>query len=101
MPSGDLIEFKNEDISNIASITRTQQTDFDNVWETTRARLGNLVSQALDALTGSSLDERTVEYHQKTVQYSGDMGNQHNAMVNIGNISVDTNQQMSRVIRGA
>ncbi|GAA3283514.1 MULTISPECIES: hypothetical protein [Dactylosporangium] len=94
------IEFKNEDIANIANITGNSQADWDRIWEGVRTRLNGVVSEALDALTGSSLDERSAQYHAKTQQYTADLNQQKVAVHNIGNISVDTNQQMSRVIAG-
>jgi hypothetical protein len=66
-----------------------------------RSRLSGVVSEALDALTGSSLEERTTLYHQRTQQYTADLNSQHLAVRNIGTISADTNAQMSRVIAGS
>ncbi|RSM79369.1 hypothetical protein DMH04_31960 [Kibdelosporangium aridum] len=94
------IEFKNEDIARIAQATQGSQQEWDRVWEGVRSKLSATVSEALDALTGSSLEERSSQYHQKTQQYTGQLQSQMNAVRNVGNIAVDTNQQMSRVIRG-
>jgi len=100
MVSDSYIEFKNEDIGNIASTTRTSQTEWDEVWNTAKARLGSVVSDALDALTGSSLEDRSLQYHQRSQQYTSDIQLQHVAMTNIGNISAETNSNMARVIAG-
>ena len=97
---GSYIEFNNEDIANIAHITQNSQADWDRIWEEVRTRLSGVVSEALDALTGTSLDDRTTRYHQRTQQYTADLNSQHNAVRNVGTISADTNVQMSRVIAG-
>jgi hypothetical protein len=99
--SGDgYIEFKNEDIANISQVTQGSQADWDRIWNDVRTRLSGVVSAALDALTGSSLEDRTTRYHQRTQQYTADLNSQHLAVRNIGTISADTNVQMSRVIAG-
>ncbi|MCE7001602.1 hypothetical protein LWC34_01905 [Kibdelosporangium philippinense] len=94
------IEFKDGDIARIAQATQGSQQEWDRVWEGVRGKLTATVSEALDALTGSSLEERSTQYHQKTQQYTAQLQSQMNAVRNVGNIAVDTNQQMSRVIRG-
>jgi preprotein translocase subunit SecD len=98
--NGSYIEFKNEEIGNIASTTRTSQGEWDDLWESTKAQLGSVVSEALDALTGSSLEDRSLRYHQKSQQYTSDINLQHVAMTNIGNISSETNTSMARTIAG-
>lgn len=100
--SGDgYLEFRNEDIGNIAQITQNSQGDWDRIWEDVRARLSGVVSEALDALTGASLEDRTARYHQRTQQYTADLNSQHLAVRNVGTIAADTNVQMSRVIAGS
>jgi hypothetical protein len=96
----DYIEFKNEGISDIANITRNSQTEWDGVWQTAKGELDRLIGDALDTFTGSSLEERSAQYHQKSTAYTGDVNLQHVAMTNIGNISVDTNTSMARTIAG-
>jgi hypothetical protein len=99
--SGDgYIEFRNEDIASIAQITQNSQGDWDRIWEGVRTRLSGVVSEALDGLTGASLEDRTTRYHQRTTQYTADLNSQHVAVRNVGSISADTNVQMSRVISG-
>ncbi|WP_433062461.1 hypothetical protein [Dactylosporangium sp. CS-033363] len=100
MSGSGYIEFKNEDISTIANVTRNSQADWDRIWEGVRGKLTGVVSEALDALTGASLEDRTARYHQRTAQYTADLNSQHLAVNNVGSISADTNQQMSRVIAG-
>lgn len=100
MVNGSYIEFKNEDIGNIASTTRTSQSEWDDLWNSVKTRLGSVVSEALDALTGSSLEDRSARYHQRTQQYTSDMNLQHVAMTNIQNISAETNTSMARTIAG-
>jgi hypothetical protein len=94
------IQFNNEEIGSIAQITLNSQSDWDRIWEGVRTRLSGVVSEALDALTGSSLEDRSAQYHQRTQQYTADLNSQHLAVRNIGTISADTNVQMSRVIAG-
>jgi preprotein translocase subunit SecD len=100
MGNSNYIEFKNEDIGNIASTTRTSQSEWDDLWTTVKTQLGTVVSDALDALTGSSLEDRSARYHQRSQQYTSDINLQHVAMTNIQNISAETNTSMSRVIAG-
>jgi hypothetical protein len=100
MSGNGYIEFKNEDIVNIASVTKSSQADWDRIWEGVRSKLTGVVSEALDALTGSSLEDRTARYHQRTAQYTADLNSQQVAVNNVASISADTNQQMSRVIAG-
>jgi hypothetical protein len=100
MGSDGYIEFKNEDIANIAQVTQGSQADWDRIWNDVRTRLSGVVSEALDGLTGSSLEDRSTRYHQRTQQYTADMNSQHLAVRNVGTISADTNVQMSRVIAG-
>jgi hypothetical protein len=98
--SNGYIEFKNDEIVNIANATRNSQADWDRIWQGVRTRLSGVVSEALDALTGSSLEERSVQYHNRTTQYTTDLNQQQTAVTNIGSIATDTNQQMGRVIAG-
>ncbi|WP_433220627.1 hypothetical protein ACQP00_18350 [Dactylosporangium sp. CS-047395] len=100
MSGSGYIEFKNEDIATIASVTGNSQADWDRIWEGVRSKLTGVVSEALDALTGASLEDRTARYHQRTAQYTADLNSQKMAVHNVGSISSDTNQQMSRVIAG-
>jgi hypothetical protein len=100
MSDNGYIEFKNEDIVNIATVTKNSQADWDRIWEGVRGKLTGVVSEALDALTGASLEDRTTRYHQRTAQYTADLNSQQVAVNNVASISADTNQQMSRVIAG-
>ena len=100
MADGSYIEFRTEDISQIAQVTLNSQSQWDQIWEGVRSRLSGVVSEALDALTGASLDDRTQRYHQRTQLYTADLTGQHNAVRNVGDIATDTNQQMTRVIAG-
>jgi hypothetical protein len=100
MVNGDYIEFKNEGISDIATVTRNSQSQWDDVWNGVKSELQRLVGDALDTTTGGSLEARSAEYHQKSTAYTSDVNLQHLAMTNIGNISVDTNNSMARTIRG-
>jgi hypothetical protein len=96
----DYIEFNTDEIARVAQATQGSQADWDRIWDGVKTKLSRTVSEALDALTGSSLEERSAQYHQKTVQYTSQLQNQMKAVQNIGNIATDTNQQMSRVISG-
>ncbi|RZS43091.1 hypothetical protein EV193_10267 [Herbihabitans rhizosphaerae] len=96
----DYLEFKTGEIQQIASATRGHQAQWDQIWNTVRTRLGGVVSAALDAQTGSSLEERTVEYNQKTQQYNQQLLAQQNAVRNVGDIATETNHQMTRTISG-
>jgi hypothetical protein len=94
----DYIEFNTEEITRVASATRGHEAEWNRIWEGVRSRLSGVVSEALDAQTGASLDERSAEYHRRTVQYTADLQAQQNAVTNIGNIATDTNQNMIRTI---
>jgi hypothetical protein len=94
----DYIEFNTEDIARVASATKGHEAEWNRIWEGVRSKLSGVVSEALDAATGASLDERTAEYHRKTTQYTADLQAQQNAVTNIGNIAVDTNRNMIRTV---
>lgn len=96
----DYIEFNTEQIAQIATATRGHQSDWDAVWEGVRGKLSATVSEALDALTGSSLQDRTNEYHRKTEQYTAQLNSQQVAVGKVGDIATETNRNMSNVIRG-
>jgi len=96
----DYIEFRTEEIAQIAQATQGHQADWDRIWNDVKTRLTATVSEALDALTGSSLEDRSQEYARKTEQYTAQLMSQMTAVRNVGDIAVDTNQQMTRVIRG-
>lgn len=100
MSSSGYIEFQTGQIADIAQSTQGSQAEWDRVWNDVRSRLSNVVSQALDALTGSSLEDRNQRYHQRTQAYTADLTGQQVAVRSIGDIAVDTNQQMTRVIGG-
>lgn len=97
---GGLIEFRTGEISTIGSQTLSQQGEWDAVWDRCRSRISATASEALDTATGSSLEQRNQEYHRKSAQYSQNVGQQGQAVNQIGNIATETNQNMVNTIRG-
>lgn len=98
----DYIEFRTDDVSAIARATLGHEAEWDRIWNGVKTRLSSTVSEALDALTGSSLEERSALYHQRTQQYQTQLQTQAGAVDQVGRIATDGNQLMSRVIgRGA
>jgi hypothetical protein len=97
---GGLIEFQTGPIGDIGSQTMNQKAVWDGIWESTRARISATAAEALDAATGSSLDERGQEYHRKCTLYSQNVQQQGQAVNQIGSIATETNARMVSTIRG-
>jgi hypothetical protein len=98
--SDGLIEFQTGNIRDIGSTTMGQQAEWDSVWERCRSRISSTAAEALDQATGSSLEQRNQEYHQKSAAYAENVGQQGRAVNQIGDIATDTNQNMVRTISG-
>ena len=81
---GGLIEFQTGQIADIGSQTLNQKSQWDAIWESTRARISATASEALDVATGSSLQERNDEYHRKSALYSQNVQQQGQAVNQIG-----------------
>lgn len=96
----DYLEFNTQEIHNIAAATRGHQAQWDDIWNRLRGRLGSVVSQALDAQTGSSLEERNAQYHRKTEVYNQQLLSQQNAVRNVGDVATETNARMRNTIAG-
>jgi hypothetical protein len=97
---GGLIEFRTGEITTIGSQTLGQQSEWDAIWERCRSRISATASEALDNATGSSLAERSAEYHRRSAMYSQNVGAQGQAVNQIGSIATETNANMVRAIRG-
>ena len=97
---GGLIEFQTGPIADIGSQTLNQKAVWDGIWESTKARISATAAEALDAATGSSLEERGQEYHRKSVAYSQQVQQQGTAVNQIGGIATATNARMVSTIRG-
>ncbi|HWM58065.1 MAG TPA: hypothetical protein VNO83_09535 [Pseudonocardia sp.] len=97
---GGLIEFQTGPIADIGSRTLNQKAVWDGIWESTKARISATAAEALDAATGSSLEERGQEYHRKSVAYSQQVQQQGTAVNQIGGIATETNARMVSTIRG-
>ena len=65
-----------------------------------QSRLGGVVSDALDALTGASLQERTVSYQQKTALYTGQLQARAQATSTIASIAAETSASMVKTLSG-
>lgn len=101
MGLGGLIEFLTNDIADIGTQTLNQQQLWDQIWENTRQRLTLTAADALDNLTGSTLQQRNDEYHRKSALYTGNLQQQGQVVNQIGSIATDTNARMVQTIRGA
>jgi hypothetical protein len=97
---GGLIEFQTGPIADIGSQTLNQKAVWDGIWESTKARISATAAEALDAATGSSLEERGQEYHRKSVAYSQQVQQQGTGVNQIGGIATETNARMVSTIRG-
>ena len=97
---GGLIEFQTGPIADIGSQTLNQKAVWDGIWESTKARISATAAEALDAATGSSLEERGQEYHRKSVAYSQQVQQQGTAVNHIGGIATETYARMVSTIRG-
>jgi hypothetical protein len=98
--SGGLIEFRTSEIGTIGATTLSQQGEWDAVWERCRTKISATAAEALDQYTGSSLQERNMEYHRKSALYSQNVLQQGQAVNQIGAIATETNANMARTIRG-
>ena len=97
---GGLIEFQTGPIGDIGSQTMNQKAVWDGIWESTKARISATAAEALDAATGTSLEERGQEYNRKSVLYSQNVQQQGQAVNSIGQIATETNTRMVSTIRG-
>jgi hypothetical protein len=97
---GGLIEFRTGEIDTIGTQTLGQQSEWDGIWERCRSQISAAAAEALDAQTGTSLEERSQEYHRKSALYSQNVGQQGQAVNQISAIATETNANMVRTIRG-
>lgn len=97
---GGLIEFRTGEIDTIGTQTLGQQSEWDGIWERCRSQISAAAAEALDAATGTSLEERSQEYHRKSAMYSQNVGQQGQAVNQISAIATETNANMVRTIRG-
>ncbi|WP_134323911.1 hypothetical protein [Cumulibacter soli] len=95
-----LIAFNTEHIADIANATQAHRSEWDAIWNGVRSKLGDVISEALDAATGLSLDERTVSYHQKSDLYTQQLLARAQATASIGQIAQDTGIAMVKTLSG-
>lgn len=96
----DYIEFNTEEMANIAAATKSHEAEWDRIWSEVKQRLTATVSAALDARTGSSLEERSAEYHRNTQLYTAQLNAQHLAVHKSGTVATETNLHMRNTIAG-
>lgn len=96
----DLIEFDTGQIADIAGATASHQADWDRIWSDVKAQIAGTVSEALDAYTGGSLEERSARYASKTAEYTQSLQAQAGAVGKIGMIATETNAAMTKTIQG-
>lgn len=94
------IAFNTEQITEIAASTQAHQGEWDAIWNGVQAKLSGVVSEALDALTGSSLQERTTSYQQKTAIYTQQLMARAQATSNIAAIAEQTGYSMVKTLTG-
>lgn len=92
------LEFDTAQIADLASTTTDHQNQWDQIWNQVRAQLAGTVDDALDAYTGSSLDERSAAYHARTQSYTAALSAQAQATSTVGQIATETNAAMARAI---
>lgn len=95
-----VIAFNTEQIHDIAASTQAHQGEWDAIWNGVRSKLGGVISEALDALTGSSLQERTASYQQKTALYTQQLVARSQATTNIATIAEQTSYSMVKTLSG-
>lgn len=95
-----VIAFDTEQIADIASATQAHRAEWDGIWNAVRAKLGAVVSEALDVATGLSLEDRTVSYHQKSDLYTQQLLARAQATSTIGQIAEDTAVAMVKALTG-
>ncbi|WP_106848893.1 hypothetical protein [Blastococcus sp. Marseille-P5729] len=95
-----VIAFNTEQIADIAAATQAHQGEWDAIWNGVQNKLGGVVSDALDALTGSSLQERTFSYQQKTAVYTQQLMARAQATSNIATIAEQTGYSMVKTLSG-
>lgn len=94
------IAFNTEQIAEIAASAQAHQGEWDAIWNGVQAKLSGVVSEALDALTGSSLQERTASYQQKTAIYTQQLIARAQATSNIAAIAEQTGYSMVKTLTG-
>lgn len=97
---GGHIEFRTGDIDSMASTTRNQSQMWDDIWHRTYSNLKAVAGEALDQLTGASLEQRNTEYNQRSQVFRQDVQDQSTRDSRISTTATDTNQQMVRTIQG-
>ncbi|WP_153505634.1 hypothetical protein [Cumulibacter manganitolerans] len=95
-----VIAFDTEQISAIAAATAAHQGEWDAIWAGVQARLGGVVSEALDVLTGAGLQERTARYQQKTALYTQQLAARAQATSTIAAIAEQTGYAMVKALSG-
>lgn len=95
-----VIAFDTEQISDIAAATQAHQGEWDAIWHGVQNKLGGVVSDALDALTGSSLQERTISYQQKSALYTQQLQARAQATSTIATIAEQTGYSMVKTLSG-
>ena len=95
------IQFNTDQIATLASQTMAHQKQWDDIWNGVMKHLSNTAAEALSQEPGGSLSERTQAYHRKTQQYTANVQRQGQAVGRVGDTAVQTNSQMTKVIRGA
>lgn len=95
-----LIKFDTEQISAIASATLAHQGEWDAIWQDVKTKLSGVVSDALDAATGMSLEERSARYSQKTSMYTQQLMSRAAATSQVASIAEQTNIAMVKTLTG-
>ena len=95
-----VISFDTAQIAEIAASTQAHQGEWDAIWNGVQSKLGGVVSEALDALTGASLQDRTVSYQQKTSLYTQQLAARAQATSNVASIAEQTGYAMVKTLSG-
>lgn len=95
-----VIAFNTEQIADIANATQAHRGEWDAIWNGVRAKLGAVISEALDAATGLSLEDRTMSYHQKSDLYTQQLLTRAQATSTIGQIAEQTGYAMVKTLAG-
>lgn len=96
----DTLKFDTEQIAAIAKATQGHQAQWDEIWNGVKSRLSSTAAEALSQEPGGSLEQRTMEYHRKTQQYTEQLMTQSTAVGKVGSTATEYNNKMTSVIAG-
>ncbi|RKN43037.1 hypothetical protein [Streptomyces hoynatensis] len=99
---GDLIRFTNEGLDSIQSQTRSQQDEYNEIWNNVHRQLLALVEQGqVDASIGQVLNERDEQFHRESAGFDEGVTAQNTAMRDVQTIGNEGGAAMVRAAMGS